>query len=451
MRKRVLFQAVAIVIVILILVVAGAVEPLSRLVKLNKIYTRTGDGGSAGLVDGSRVSKSSLRMAAIGEVDEANAAIGVAIAALGRATLATGCCAIQNDLFDLGADVATPGEVDGALAHRRQPGRAARARDRRDERGARAADQLHPARAGRAAVAALHLARAVVRRAERAAVALNEAEPLNPQLLAYLNRLSDHLFVAARFVAAGEGGDVLWQPGRDPRPEAAARHKACNAPFSIVPPRNGDHAVPLSAIAINCTLKRSGGEPSSTDKMIGLIAGELAQARRRGRARRSASPTTTSSPASRSDEGDGDAWPDIRQPHPRLRHPDLRNADLARPDVEPRQARGRAHGRLLQRNRRRRPDAELRQGRGARHRRQRGRRAPRHRRRCSRRSTTPAGPIPAQAACYWVGEAMHKTDFKDLPEVPDDVQGLAGILAANAAHLANLLKEQPYPGVPKHK
>jgi multimeric flavodoxin WrbA len=59
--------------------------------------------------------------------------------------------------------------------------------------------------------------------------------------------------------------------------------------------------------------------------------------------------------------------------------------------------------------------------------------------------------IPAQAACYWVGEAMHKTDFKDLPKVPEDVQGLAGILAANAVHLANLLKAQPYPGVPKSK
>src|SRR5690349_23403518 len=85
------------------------------MVRLNKIYTRTGDGGSAGLVDGSRVSKSSLRMAAIGEVDEANAAIGVAIAALGGGDLRDRLLTIQNDLFDLGADVATPGEVDGAL------------------------------------------------------------------------------------------------------------------------------------------------------------------------------------------------------------------------------------------------------------------------------------------------------------------------------------------------
>ena len=85
------------------------------MVKLNKIYTRTGDGGTAGLVDGSRVSKSSLRMAAIGEVDESNAAIGVAIAALGRGEVPQMLLRIQNDLFDLGADVATPGEIDGAL------------------------------------------------------------------------------------------------------------------------------------------------------------------------------------------------------------------------------------------------------------------------------------------------------------------------------------------------
>ena len=85
------------------------------MVKLNKIYTRTGDGGTAGLVDGSRVSKSSLRMTAIGEVDEANAAIGVAISALGTGDVADRLLTIQNDLFDLGADIATPGEVDGAL------------------------------------------------------------------------------------------------------------------------------------------------------------------------------------------------------------------------------------------------------------------------------------------------------------------------------------------------
>ena len=182
------------------------------MVKLNKIYTRTGDGGSAGLVDGSRVSKSSARMTAIGEVDEANAAIGVAIAALGSNALGLQLLGIQNDLFDLGADIATPGEVEGAL--RIVAAQVARLEIEIDEMNA----ALEPLTSfilpgGSAAVAALHLARAITRRAERAAVALNESEPLNPQLLAYLNRLSDHLFVAARHVAAGEGGDVLWQPG----------------------------------------------------------------------------------------------------------------------------------------------------------------------------------------------------------------------------------------------
>ena len=182
------------------------------MVKLNKIYTRTGDGGSAGLVDGSRVSKSSLRMAAIGEIDEANAAIGVAIAALGGGDTAYQLLRIQNELFDLGADAATPGEVEGAL--RIVASQVARLEIEIDEMN----DELEPLTSfilpgGSPAVAALHLGRTVVRRAERAAVALNAAEPLNPQLLAYLNRLSDHLFVAARHVAAGEGGDVLWRPG----------------------------------------------------------------------------------------------------------------------------------------------------------------------------------------------------------------------------------------------
>ncbi|HEY8434424.1 MAG TPA: cob(I)yrinic acid a,c-diamide adenosyltransferase [Sphingomicrobium sp.] len=182
------------------------------MVKLNNIYTRTGDGGRAGLVDGSRVSKSSLRMTAIGEVDEANAAIGVAIAAIGQGDVSKRLLTIQNDLFDLGADVATPGEVDGAL-------RIVASQVERLEQEIDAMNgSLEPLTSfilpsGSAGVSALHLARAVVRRAERAAVALNEAEPLNPQLLAYLNRLSDHLFVAARFVAGQDGGDVLWQPG----------------------------------------------------------------------------------------------------------------------------------------------------------------------------------------------------------------------------------------------
>jgi cob(I)alamin adenosyltransferase len=182
------------------------------LVKLNKIYTRTGDEGSAGLVDGSRVSKSSRRMTGIGEVDEANAAVGLAISAIGNGISSDALLRIQNELFDLGADVATPGEVEGAL--RIVPGQVERLEREIDAMNA----DLEPLTSfilpsGSPAVAALHFARTVVRRAERAAVALNEAEPLNPQLLAYLNRLSDYLFVAARLVASRQHGDVLWRPG----------------------------------------------------------------------------------------------------------------------------------------------------------------------------------------------------------------------------------------------
>lgn len=182
------------------------------MVKLNKIYTRTGDEGSAGLVDGSRVSKSSLRMSAIGEVDEANAAIGVALAALDSDILADALLKIQNELFDLGADVATPGTVEGALRIvAGQVDRLEQDIDRLNADLAPLTSFILPS--GPGGVSALHLARAVVRRAERAAVALNLAETLNPQLLAYLNRLSDFLFVAARFIAARQGGDTLWKPG----------------------------------------------------------------------------------------------------------------------------------------------------------------------------------------------------------------------------------------------
>jgi cob(I)alamin adenosyltransferase len=182
------------------------------VVKLNKIYTRTGDGGSAGLVDGSRVSKSSLRMATIGDVDEANAAIGVAIAALPPGEVSYNLVRIQNDLFDLGADAATPGNADGAL--RIVASQVARLEVEIDDMNG----SLEPLTSfilpsGSAAVSALHLARGVVRRAERSAVALHGEEPLNPHLLAYLNRLSDHLFVSARCIAKADGGDVLWQPG----------------------------------------------------------------------------------------------------------------------------------------------------------------------------------------------------------------------------------------------
>ena len=181
------------------------------MVKLNKIYTRTGDGGEAGLVDGSRVSKASARMHAIGEVDEANSAIGLALTHL-EGEHAAACRRIQNELFDLGADLATPGEMEGAL--RIVPAQVERLEKEIDAMNA----DLEPLTSfilpgGAPAVAALHLARATVRRAERWTVALAAEEAINADALAYLNRLSDHLFVAARHVALSHGGDVLWRPG----------------------------------------------------------------------------------------------------------------------------------------------------------------------------------------------------------------------------------------------
>ncbi len=151
-------------------------------------------------------------MAAIGEVDEANSAIGVALAAIAGGEDAHRLRAIQNELFDLGADIATPGDVEGAL--RITAGQVERLESEIDAMNA----DLAPLTSfilpgGSPAAASVYLARAVVRRAERAAVALHEAEPINPQALAYLNRLSDHLFVLARHVARANGGDVLWQPG----------------------------------------------------------------------------------------------------------------------------------------------------------------------------------------------------------------------------------------------
>ncbi len=181
------------------------------MVKLNKIYTRTGDKGTAGLVDGSRVSKASLRMAAIGDVDEANAAVGAAIALL-NPDVGERLRRVQNELFDLGADIATPGEIEGAL---RIVGSQVERLEQEIDAMNGALDPLTSfiLPGGSAEVAALHLARTVVRRAERSVVALSDAEQVNPDALAYINRLSDLLFVAARFVASSQGGDVLWQPG----------------------------------------------------------------------------------------------------------------------------------------------------------------------------------------------------------------------------------------------
>ena len=180
------------------------------MVKLNKIYTKTGDDGTTGLVDGSRIAKSSALMAAIGDVDEANSLIGVAAVHAEGAMLAR-LRTIQNDMFDLGADIATP---DGDFGW--EPLRIVIAQVERLEAEIDAMNAaLTPLASfilpgGSALAAHLHVARAAVRRAERSAVAVGG---LNASALAYLNRLSDHLFTVAR-VANGNGGDdVLWVPG----------------------------------------------------------------------------------------------------------------------------------------------------------------------------------------------------------------------------------------------
>ncbi|NNC48874.1 MAG: cob(I)yrinic acid a,c-diamide adenosyltransferase [Sphingomonas sp.] len=182
------------------------------MVKLNKIYTRTGDDGTSGLVDGSRVAKYSPRMAAIGDVDEANSAIGVVLSHMTAGDHFDALRRIQNELFDLGADLATPGEMEGAL----------RILDSQVERLEAEIDaitaQLDPLQSfilpgGDLAAASLYLARAVVRRAERSATQLAAEVKINRAALAYINRLSDHLFVTARALAAKGEGDILWQPG----------------------------------------------------------------------------------------------------------------------------------------------------------------------------------------------------------------------------------------------
>ena len=185
------------------------------MVKLNKIYTRTGDDGTTGLVDGSRLPKHAARMEAIGAVDEANSALGLAVIALAGEARAD-CERLQNDLFDLGADLATPGEdfAPSDMVLRIVSAQAEWLEQRIDALN----EALEPLRSfilpgGSEAAARVHIARAAVRRAERAMVALAEAERVNPAALAFVNRLSDYLFVLARAVNADGPGDVLWRPG----------------------------------------------------------------------------------------------------------------------------------------------------------------------------------------------------------------------------------------------
>ncbi|AKM08991.1 cob(I)yrinic acid a,c-diamide adenosyltransferase [Croceicoccus naphthovorans] len=186
------------------------------MVKLNKIYTRTGDDGTTGLVDGSRVPKHAARMDAIGAVDEANSAIGLAIAALDAGEGHDVLTRVQNDLFDLGADLATPGDdfTPGEMTLRMVAAQSEWIESRIDA----ANESIAPLTSfvlpgGTEASARLHVARASVRAAERAITALAEGEPVNPAALTYVNRLSDLLFVLARGANDGGKDDVLWVPG----------------------------------------------------------------------------------------------------------------------------------------------------------------------------------------------------------------------------------------------
>ncbi|MCW0980914.1 cob(I)yrinic acid a,c-diamide adenosyltransferase [Agrobacterium sp. BT-220-3] len=191
------------------------------MVKLNKIYTRTGDKGMTALVSGPRRLKHDLRVEAYGTVDETNSAIGVArLHTGGMEKLDTMLFRIQNDLFDLGADLATP-ETDEPPAYeplRIVESQVTRLENEIDDLNA----TLEPLTSfvlpgGNAAAANLHLARTICRRAERLMVELSvtEAEIVSPAAIKYANRLSDFLFVAARFANDAGKADILWVPGRN--------------------------------------------------------------------------------------------------------------------------------------------------------------------------------------------------------------------------------------------
>ncbi len=191
------------------------------MVVLNRIYTRTGDGGTTRLSTGAPVSKAGLRVSAYGDVDETNACLGlVRLHTADRPEFDALLARIQNELFDLGADLATPDRADGEPLGweplRILDGQVERLEQEIDRLNA----DLEPLTsfvlpAGSPAASFLHLARTVCRRAERQVVALmaDPDEPVSSAALKYLNRLSDLLFVAARWANLQAGGDVLWKPG----------------------------------------------------------------------------------------------------------------------------------------------------------------------------------------------------------------------------------------------
>lgn len=186
------------------------------MVYLSRIYTRSGDQGQTALGNGQRVSKHHLRVEAYGTVDEANALLGVVLGHCADADRHAMLTRIQNDLFDAGADLCTPrapDEAEGARL-RMTPAQTTRLEAEIDAMN----EQLSPLNSfilpgGTPEAASLHLARTVVRRAERLCCALAEMETITPAVITYLNRLSDHLFVMARIANAGQ--DVLWVAGNN--------------------------------------------------------------------------------------------------------------------------------------------------------------------------------------------------------------------------------------------
>lgn len=188
------------------------------MVKLNKIYTRTGDDGTTGLVDGSRLPKHAIRMEAIGAVDEVNSALGFALREL-NGEPQDAVFRIQNDLFDLGADLATPaGEGDdfapSEMVLRIVPAQVEWLEQQIDA----LTEMLEPLTSfilpgGTEAAARLHLARTATRRSERAMTALAKADRINPSALRYINRLSDYLFVLGRSANDMGKSDIKWVPG----------------------------------------------------------------------------------------------------------------------------------------------------------------------------------------------------------------------------------------------
>src|SRR3954471_5457651 len=189
------------------------------MVYLSRIYTKSGDQGETGLGDGSRVPKDHPRVAAYGTVDELNSVLGLLLASCPDvgAELVPTLRGVQNDLFDVGADLCCPQPADEAAGKRlrvraEQAGRLEGLIDRYNEPLAPLRSFVLPG--GTPASAWCHLARTVCRRAERDVVALDRAEPVNPQVVVYLNRLSDLLFVLARASNVTGSGDVLWKPGQ---------------------------------------------------------------------------------------------------------------------------------------------------------------------------------------------------------------------------------------------